>query len=213
MKKETKTRLPLAPKPAPHPRKNHIKTTQNIPRLVRHPHSCTTKNAPKRKPANYRKKQRFLQFWHTALVKQETGVQSQNSANAEFWSFLPLQRETQCLWQNLVAKAAKAKLCATKHGIGGPRGLPWSPQGRGEGLRERGKLRVEKVGFPSPLSLPAFKKQIFASFLKAQFLLLFQRPIQDPSTRLRLGRDDRLWHLKSPDLSKAVSQSPEFSLR
>ena len=87
MKKETKTRLPLAPKPAPHPRKNHIKTTQNIPRLVRHPHSCTTKNAPKRKPAIYRKKQRFLQFWHSALVKQETGVQSQNSANAEFWSF------------------------------------------------------------------------------------------------------------------------------
>ena len=62
MKKETKTRLPLAPKPAPHPRKNHIKTTQNTPRLVRHPHSCTAKNAPKRKPANYRKKQRFLQF-------------------------------------------------------------------------------------------------------------------------------------------------------
>ena len=27
------------------------------------------------------------------------------------------------------------------------------------------------------------------------------------------GRNDRLWHLKSSDLSKAVSQSPEFSLR
>ena len=108
MKKETKTRLPLAPKPAPHPRKNHIKTTQNIPRLVRHPHSCTTKNAPKRKPANYRKKQRFLQLLHTALVKQETGVQSQNSANAEFWSFC-----TRLLLKHEFPDA-KAKLCATK---------------------------------------------------------------------------------------------------
>ena len=147
MKKETKTRLPLAPKPAPHPRKNHIKTTQNTPRLVRHPHSCTAKNAPKRKPANYpqnsaspnsgvlaqgsctrdgffdaktklcatqkpanyRKKRSFLQFWHTALVKQETGVQSQNSANAEFWSFC-----TRLLVKHEFPDA-KAKLCATKN--------------------------------------------------------------------------------------------------
>ena len=77
------------------------------------------------------------------------------------------------------------KLCATKHGIGGPGGLPWSPQGRGEGLRERGKLRVEKVGFPSPFCLTTLQK--------VEFALLFQKPIQDPSTRLRLGRDDRLW--------------------
>ena len=77
------------------------------------------------------------------------------------------------------------KLCATKHGIGGPGGLPWSPQGRGEDLRERGKLRVEKVGFPSPFCLTTLQK--------VEFALLFQKPIQDPSTRLRLGRDDRLW--------------------
>ena len=30
--------------------------------------------------------------------------------------------------------------------------------------------------------------------------------------RLRLSRDDRLWHLKSPDLPKAVSQSPRIQL-
>ena len=29
---------------------------------------------------------------------------------AEFWSFVPLQRKTQCLRQNLVAKAAKTSL-------------------------------------------------------------------------------------------------------
>ena len=29
---------------------------------------------------------------------------------AEFWSFVPLQRKTQCLRQNLVAKAAKTPL-------------------------------------------------------------------------------------------------------
>ena len=28
---------------------------------------------------------------------------------------------------------------------------------------------------------------------KVEFALLFQKPIQDPSTRLRLGRDDSLW--------------------
>ena len=43
--------------------------------------------------------------------------------------------------------------------------LPWSVKGRGEGLRERGNLRIESVGFPSPLN--------FAAFLKAQFFLLF----------------------------------------
>ena len=35
---------------------------------------------------------------------------------------------------------------------------------------------------------------------------------QDPSMRLRLSRDDRLWHLKSPGLPKAVSQSPRIQL-
>ena len=39
-----------------------------------------------------------------------TGKLSSEFGFAEFWSFLPLQRETQCLWQNLVAKAAKARL-------------------------------------------------------------------------------------------------------
>ena len=47
------------------------------------------------------------------VSKARTGVQSQNSAlpnNAKsvaFCSFVPLQRKTQFLWQNLIAKAAK----------------------------------------------------------------------------------------------------------
>ena len=124
MKKETKTRLPLAPKPAPHPRKNHIKTTQNIPRLVRHPHSCTTKNAPKRKPANYRKKQRFLQLLHTALVKQETGVQSQNSANAEFWSFCVFAGKNAVYLANQSCKDGKSEaLCRKSEALCHKKGL------------------------------------------------------------------------------------------
>ena len=35
---------------------------------------------------------------------------------------------------------------------------------------------------------------------------------QDPSMRLRLSRDDRLWHLKSHTLPKAVSQSLRIQL-
>ena len=99
-----------------------------------------------------------------------------------------------------------------KTGIGGPGELPWSPQGRGEGLRERGKLRVEKVGFPSPFCLTTLQK--------VEFALLFQKQKQDFSIKLRrtiakstafcsfgtgrlhkagrfrcqnVGRDDRLW--------------------
>ena len=90
---------------------------------------------------------------------------------------MSLQGKTLFIWQIKVAKTAKTKLCATKHGIGGPGGLPWSPQGRGEGLRERGKLRVEKVGFPSPFCLTTLQK--------VEFALLFQKPIQDPSIKLR----------------------------
>ena len=64
-----------------------------------------------------------------------------------------------------------------KTGIGGPGELPWSPQGRGEGLRERGKLRVEKVGFPSPFCLTTLQK--------VEFALLFQKQKQDSSIKLR----------------------------
>ena len=50
---------------------------------------------------------RILGFWHTALAKQETGKQSQNSANAEFWSFC-----TRLLIKQELPDA-KAKLCVT----------------------------------------------------------------------------------------------------
>ena len=168
MKKETKTRLPLAPKPAPHPRKNHIKTTQNTPRLVRHPHSCTAKNAPKRKLANCRKiavlahgvgktgnrrtvpefgECRILELLHTAADKTgvtrrksealchnqsprppvskakthseaETGKQSENSASPNS----RVLAQGSCTRDGFFD--AKTKLCATKHGIGGP-GTLW----------------------------------------------------------------------------------------
>ena len=39
-----------------------------------------------------------------------------------------------------------------------------------------------------------------------------QKPIQDSSMRLRLSRDDRLWHLKNSDLPNAVSQSLRIQL-
>ena len=123
------------------------------------------------------------------------------------WAFVSLQGKTLFIWQIKVAKTAKAKLCATKNRHNYlkfcafakknrsffdkprlqrlPKRSSAPQQGRGEGLRERGKLRVEKVGFPSPFCLTTLQK--------VEFALLFQKPIQDPSTRLRLGRDDRLW--------------------
>ena len=114
------------------------------------------KRIPRRKPANSPRirLRRILGVWHKAVA------------------------------QEMAFSMPKRSSVPQKHGIGGPGGLPWSPQGRGEGLRERGKLRVEKVGFPSPFCLTTLQK--------VEFALLFQKPIQDPSTRLRLGRDDRL---------------------
>ena len=74
---------------------------------------------------------------------------------------------------------------------------------------------------------------------KVEFALLFQKPIQDPSIKLRrsiaksaafcsfgtgrlhkagrfrcqnVGRDDWLWHPKSPSLLKPSSQSPRIQL-
>ena len=43
----------------------------------------------------------------TPVPKAETGKQSQEFGFAEFLSFVPLQRKTQYLRQNLIAKAAK----------------------------------------------------------------------------------------------------------
>ena len=75
-----------------------------------------------------------------------------------------------------------------KTGIGGPGGLPWSPQGRGEGLRERGKLRVEKVGgegkttrrkswFPLSLLFDYFaKSRVCLAFPKANTRSLHKTP-------------------------------------
>ena len=74
-------------------------------------------------------------------------------------------------WRHL-AVLHKAKLCATKHGIGGPGGLPWSPQGRGEGLRERGKgggktSRSTNGVPPPPICLTTLQKVEFPCFFKS----------------------------------------------
>ena len=132
---------------------------------------CATKNrhnylkfcAFAKKNSSFFDKPRFQRrLWH---------IKSRYLPNAPSQSpriQLALNSDTDCRFQ------------MRKHSIGGPGGLPWSPQGRGKGLRERGKLRVEKVGFPSPFCLTTLQK--------VEFALLFQKPIQDPSTRLRLGR-------------------------
>ena len=63
----------------------------------------------RRKPANYPRILlcRILELLHTAADK--TGVTRCKSGNRQtILSFVPLQRKTQCLRQNLVAKAAKA---------------------------------------------------------------------------------------------------------
>ena len=121
---------------------------------------------------------------------------------------MSLQGKTLFIWQIKVAKTAKAKLCATtkalwhkpklcatKHGIGGPGGLPWSPQGRGEGLRERGKLRVEKVGFPSPFCLTTLQKVEFPCFFKSsktQALCHNQSSVPQPKANYPKIRHSRI---------------------
>ena len=50
------------------------------------------------------------------FLHKKTGILSQNSAKAEFLSFVPLQRKTQCLRQNLIAKAAKTLVGMTGFG-------------------------------------------------------------------------------------------------
>ena len=55
---------------------------------------------------------RILGFWHTALVKQETGVQSQNSANAEFCSFCVFAGKNAVYLANQSCKDGKSEaLC------------------------------------------------------------------------------------------------------
>ena len=61
--------------------------------------------APK-KPLPYQKPQ--AKAGHSPpSSKAKTGILSREFGLAEFPSFVPLQRETQCLWQKLIAKAAK----------------------------------------------------------------------------------------------------------
>ncbi len=77
-----------------------------------------------KKPANYRKKQRFLQLLHTALVKQETGVQSQNSANAEFWSFCVFAGKNAVYLANQSCKDGKSEaLCRKSEALCHKKGL------------------------------------------------------------------------------------------
>ena len=56
----------------------------------------------------------------------------------------------------------------------------------------------------SPLYLTTFEK--------VGFVLLYQSQNKIPPLAYRLGRDDRLWHLKSHTLPKATSQSLRIQL-
>ena len=71
--------------------------------------SCKSKfNSFTQRPSRFRTQTSRYEKAKTRFLHKKSGKQSQNSAKAEFWSFVPLQRETQCLWQKLIAKAAKA---------------------------------------------------------------------------------------------------------
>ena len=57
-------------------------------------------------------------------IIQEFGTSRITQKAQLFAAFVSLQGKTMFIWQIKVAKTAKAKLCATKHGIGGP-GVLW----------------------------------------------------------------------------------------
>ena len=64
------------------------------------------KNNPRRQPAYYPRILlcRILELLHRAVGKTGNRRTVPEFGFAEFWSFVPLQRKTQCLRQNLVAK-------------------------------------------------------------------------------------------------------------
>ena len=65
----------------------------------------------------------FLGLECQPLAKAKTGKLSKNSALQNSLAFVPLQRKTQCLWQSMIAKAAKALVGMT--GFGTQKALPY----------------------------------------------------------------------------------------
>ena len=135
---------------------------------------------------------------------------------------MPLQREMQCLWQKLIAKAAKAGNRQTIPEFGVSRILELL-------LKAVGKTGVtRRKSSPLPYLCLLLKKQIFAAFLKqtvpefgASRILEFCAFAEKNAVSLanqgckggqNVGRNDRLWHLKSRYLPKAPSQSPRIQL-
>ena len=118
-------------------------------------------------------------------AKAKTGRLSKNSALQNSCAFVPLQRKTQYLRQNLIAKAAKAETGKLSKNSALQNSCAFVPlQRKTQCLRQN---RVAKVLW----------------HIKSRYL---------PNAVSQSPRI-QLWHLKKTDLPNAVSQSPEFSLR
>ena len=102
-----------------------------------------------------------------------------NSAQAEFLSFVPLQRKTLFIWQIKVAKTAKAKLCATNSSsVPQNKALCHKPK---QTIQEFGTRRITQ------------KVQLFAAFVSLQGKTLFIWQIKVAKTAKAVMSTEPKW--------------------
>ena len=143
------------------------------------------KNIPRRKPANYRKKRSFLQF--CAFAEKNAVSLAKPDCKGALAHKNPF-----------LSKRPKPK----------PRIQLTLNSGKdagstGENAYQGGNRQtIQEFCFAEFLSFCAFAEKNAVSLTN-----------QGCKGGKSVGRNDRLWHIKSHDFPKAVSQSPEFSLR